>query len=240
MKKIFFNLIVLLAFSTIVFAQNILSSGYLKMEIVDISSDNPQVAMSMEMMKGTATEIYFNEQKTLTKMNMMGGMVEITNLYNNTNDKVDMFFNAMGQKMHIESTKEERDALAGDAADIMNNMKVEEDPTDTKTILGYKCTKVKVTNPSAGQGMSIEMYVAKDIKASAKSMQGLQNVELNGFPLETIITSAEPNMTMVMRVVDMKTEVNEKVFVLKMDGFQKVTMQDFQKMMGSMGGAMGF
>jgi hypothetical protein len=240
MKKILFNLIVLLAFSTITFAQKTLSSGFIKMEIVDISSNNPQVAMSMEMMKGTATDIYFNEQKTLTKMNMMGGMVEITNLYNNSTEKVDMLFNAMGQKMHIESTKEERDALEGDAANMLNNMKVEEDPSDTKTILGYKCVKVKVTNPSAGQGMSIDMYVAKDIKASSKSMQGLQNVEINGFPLETTINSAEPNMTMVMRAVDLKTEVNDKVFTLKTDGYQKVSMKDFQKMMGSMGGAMGF
>ncbi|HMQ07754.1 MAG TPA: hypothetical protein PKC30_10675 [Saprospiraceae bacterium] len=239
MRKFLFSLILCMGVSMMSFAQKELTSGMIKMELVDVKSDNPQIAMGMEMMKGAITEVYFNSNKTLTKMNMMGGMVEMTSLLDNENENMDMLFNAMGQKMHISSTKEERDRMEAENNDAMKGAKIEEDHSDTKVILGYQCYRVNVKNPEI-PGMNMSLYVTNEIKANPKTMQGMQNVELKGFPLEMVIASAEPNMTMVMRAVDLKTEVKDKVFEIKTDGYQKMNLKDFQKMMGSMGGAMGF
>jgi len=83
--------------------------GYIKMEITDVTTDNAEMAGYLEMMKGTETEYFFNEEKSLVKANMMGGMVEMNTMVNNKDESMVMLMNTMGQKMHIESTKAERD-----------------------------------------------------------------------------------------------------------------------------------
>lgn len=219
-------------------AQTVLSEGYIKMEIVDASSDNEQMAMGLEMMKGTQTEIFFKGTQSMSKMNMMGGMFETTTLFNTETEKMDMLVNAMGQKMHVESTADERKMMENEQTAMMKEMKVTYDEDDTKEILGYKCVKANIAHPSIQDGMTFSMYVSKDIKANPKMIQGLQEVKLDGFPLEYIMSM--PQMTMTISAVELKEEVDASVFALDTGGYQKLTFKEFQEKMAAFGGGIGF
>ena len=62
MKNIKFLLFVMLGLITMpAFSQTTLSEGSIKMEITEIDSDNEQMAAQLEMLRGTATEYFFNE-----------------------------------------------------------------------------------------------------------------------------------------------------------------------------------
>jgi hypothetical protein len=240
MKKMFFSLMlmVLTISTTELGAQTVLSEGYIKMEIVDASSDNEQMAMGLEMMKGTQTEIFFKGSQSMSKMNMMGGMFETTTLFNTETEKMDMLVNAMGQKMHVESTADERKMMENEQTAMMKEMKVTYDESDTKEILGYNCVKANIAHPSIQDGMTFSMYVSKDIKANPKMIQGLQEIKLDGFPLEYIMSM--PQMTMTISAVELKEEVDASVFALDTGGYQKLTFKEFQEKMAAFGGGIGF
>ncbi len=239
MKKLISSLlfIAVLFCTNSIFAQKELTEGYIKMEITDVTSDDEQVAAMLEMMKGSQTELHFKDGQNLTTANMMGGMVQTKSLFNEKEGNLTMLMDIMGQKMNVESSKEELEKLNADQKEMMEDMKVTYDEGDTKEILGYKCVKAKVENTQMGK-MAFEMYVSKDIKASSKSIQGLQNLDLEGFPLELVL--AQPQMTMTMTAVELKEEVDENVFKLDKSGYTKMTMEEFMEKMGSMGGGMGF
>lgn len=214
-----------------------LKSGYIKMEITEVGSDNEQMAMQLEMMKGTQTEIFFNENMNLSKMSMMGGMMETTTLYNASAAKTDMLMNMMGQKIHIETTDKEAKSLNAEAGDMMKDMKITKDESSKKTILGYECTKTTFSNPNM-DGTDIIMYLTKDIEGSVKGMQMIGQLEFEGFPLQIIVNN--PQVSMTIEAIELKKEVDPSVFELNTGGYKKMSMEEFQKQMGAMGAGMGF
>ena len=227
----------MISFVTIGFlnAQKTLDKGYVKMEITNISSDDPQMAMGLEMMKGTQTELYFTKDQYITNMNMMGGMIETKTLINNSAGTMDMLFNAMGQKMWISSTLEE--ASKGEQAKIAETAKIVEDLNDTKEVLGYKCHAVNITTPEMAD-MKVKCYVTKEIKTNANLIQGMQALKLNGYPMEFTLTM--PTMTMTMAAKEVSENVDDSKFKLNTEGYKKMTMAEFQKQMGGMGAGFGF
>lgn len=222
---------------TMISAQTVIDEGYIKMEITEVSSDNEQTAMMAEMMKGTSTEIYFNGEKSLSKMSMMGGMVETTTLFDVATENMDMLINAMGQKMHVVSTVEERNAGAGEQAEVMKDMKITYDESDTKEIMGYKCIKADISHPEMA-AMSFSMYITKDIKANSKMMQALESFDLDGFPLEYVMDVQ--TMKLTISAVDIKAGLEADVFNIDTGGYLKLTFKEFQEKMAAFGGGIGF
>ncbi len=232
-----------LLLSTFVFAfaftnaQKVLTEGYLKMEITDVASDDEQVAAMLQMMKGSQTEIHFKDGKNLSSMNMMGGMVQMKTLYDNKTEKMNMLMDMMGQKMNIESTKKEMEALNEEQAEQFEDFEVQYDDNDTKEILGYKCVKATIVDTKS-KDAAFSMYVSKDVKADSKMLQGMQYFEIDGFPLELVVK--QPQMTMTMTAVALEDKIDESVFQLDASGYTKMTFEEFMEKMGSMGGGMGF
>ena len=107
MKNLLFIFIALIGANFNSTAQKVLSEGYVKMEITEVTSDNPQMAQGLEMMIGTQTELFFNKEKSVNKMSMMGGMVENNTYVDFNTDKINILMNAMGNKMWIETNKDE-------------------------------------------------------------------------------------------------------------------------------------
>ena len=233
MKKLiltFFSLCLLVNFSS---AQD---EGYIKMEITDVASDNAEMAGYLEMMKGTETEYFYTDEKSLVKANMMGGMVEMSTIVMNEDESMVMYMNAMGKKMQIESTKAERDMVEAKAAEEKPDFTIEYDENVTKELLGHKCIKAVVTfgDENSDQQMTMDMFVAPDLKMSAKMIQGLDKVEMKGFPLEYIMDAG------VMKLTVTATEIADKVeasaFEFNSKGYQKMTWEEFQESMAAMGG----
>jgi len=240
MKNLSLLILAFFCLSTLsVEAQDALKKGMIKMEITEVGSDNPQVAAQLEMMKGTSTEYFFNEDKSLVNSNMMGGMIKMSYLVNNDDEHLTMLFDAMGQKMMIKSTKEERAEFEKEQNAAAESMNITYDESDTKEILGYKCIRADIESDDSEIPMSFTMYVAPDIKASSKMIQGLQAYELKGFPLELIIDSEQ--MSMTFSTTELKREIDESVFSLNTSGYTEMTFDEFQQQMGAFGGGgMGF
>lgn len=218
-------------------AQKEIKSGHIKTEITEVTSDNPQVAAQLEMMKGTQTEYFFSEEKSLVSSNMMGGMVKMNYLVNNADEHLTLLFDAMGQKMMVESTKEERADMEAEQAELTEDLEIVYDETDTKEILGHKCIKATIEG-SDDYPMSFYMYVAPGVKASNKLIQGLQGFDLRGFPLE--MTMENEQMKMTVSTIEMNDKVDSSVFELNTSGYTKMTFDEFSQSMGAMGGGMGF
>jgi hypothetical protein len=229
-KGILFLFFAILSFSYIT-AQDILSDVSLVMEITKVEADDPQMAMQLEMMKGSRTEMYMKGSKTLTKMDMMGGMVKMNTLADDAADNVDMTFDAMGQKMWINSKVSDSKNDPAQKA-IIDAVEIVADKTKTKTIAGYECYLVKVSSKE-NPDIKFETYVTEKIKPNAGMLQGFQGVQLPGFPLE--FTMINTMMRLTNTAKEVKSGVDESKFTIKTDGFKKITMEEFKNMMGGMG-----
>lgn len=233
-------LVIFLGFSmSTIIAQDVISEGYIKMEITDVESDDEQMGAMLQMMKGTTTEMYFNEDKSLIKMDMMGGMVKNTFLLDNKSQDMTMLIDAMGQKMNIGSSKMDREKEGSDQVDYMKGLKVKIDENDTKEILGYTCKRAEISNPDTDEaGMSFSMYITDQIKANSKMIQGLNYTDLPGFPLEYVMITDKMSLTVSTK--EIKKEIDSKVFEINTGGFKKMTYKEFMDSIGKMGGGMGF
>ncbi len=218
-------------------AQMELDQGSLVLEITDVSSDDEQMAAMLQMMKGSQTHIFFKDGKNMSSMDMMGGMIKMKSLYDKESGSVDMLMDMMGQKMHVASSKDDMQKATADQADAFEGFEVKYDESDTKEILGHKCVKTEIIDPKTNKA-TMEMYVAKGIKADSKMLQGMQYFDIDGFPLEMIII--QPQMKMTMSTVKLDKEVDDSVFTLNTDGYTKMTFQEFMDKMGAMGGGGGF
>lgn len=208
-------------------------AGTLTMEIVDISSDNPGVAAQAEGMKGTKTYVSFMGKKSVTKMDIMGGMVKI-DLHNDENGAMDMIMDAMGQKIWVNASKLEMDRMKAESDSPLEEMDIEYDKADTKEIAGYKCHKMTVTFPD-NEDASLEAYVTNDLDISASIIQGIEMDQFEGFPLEYVFNNGM--MTTTVSAVEFKKEVDITVFEKNTDGYTKMSLQDLINMSG---GQMGF
>ncbi len=234
MKKLiltFFSLCLLVNIST---AQD---QGYIKMEITDVETDNAEMAGYLEMMKGTETEYFYTEEKSLVKANMMGGMVEVTTIVTNEDESMMMLMNAMGNKMQIESTKAEREMAEAKAQTETPDIDVVYDENVTKTIMGYECIKAVVTvgNPGSEESMTMDMFVAPELKMSAKMIQGLDKAEIKGFPLQYIM-DAGGVMKLTVTATEIEDTVDISAFEVNTKGYKKMTFEEFQETMSAMGG----
>ncbi len=214
-------------------AQKTLTKGTATMEITNVSSEDPQMQMGLEAIRGSQTSLVFAEDKYVSSSDMMGGMVKITSHVSKKDNMMNMLFEAMGNKIWVESTLDQ--AQTQQQKEIAMKNSVTYDKNDTKEILGYKCYKMTVTNPEM-QGMTLTGYVAPDVLTKANIIQGFQSVEFEGFPLEYTMKNEQFSLTMT--AVELTDKVDESKFVLDTKGFKKMTMDEFQKMASSMG--MGF
>lgn len=235
MKNFFSILVTVLLVSSnfILNAQKVLEQGTVKMEITEVKSEDPQMAMGLEMMKGSQTELHFKAEKHATYMNMMGGMMEMKVFVESSKNQMNMLFDMMGKKAWIESKLDESQSVRD--KEIASKSNIEYDKNNTKEILGYKCYKMTVTNPEM-EGTTLTGYVTEQVKTKANMIQGFQSLEFAGYPME--FTVSNPVLSMTMTAVEIKDTVDESKFNFETKGYTKMTMDEFQKTMSAMG--MGF
>ncbi len=221
-----FSLIILCFVSFALKGQN----GTLKMEIIEATSENPQVAAQLEMMKGTQVDVSYKGKQSLTKMNMMGGMVKVDIKLAESGD-MDMYMDMMGQKMWIPSTKAELEMAKAESGASDPDIKYFE--RDTKKIAGFNCYKMVLTSPD-NEDFKLEAYITEDILINAAVIQNVDISQFKGFPLEYTINA--PNMAMTFTTTDYSDTVDESVFDVNTSGYKKMTLKELQSMMGGMGG----
>ncbi len=234
MKNQLFSLFCLLLSVGLMHAQS--SEGTLSMELVDVSSDNPQVAQFAEMMKGTSMIVSFQGSKSLSEMNMMGGMVDMKILAKE-DGTVDMLMNMMGQKMYIPTNKLEQEKAKAMSGQQMPELDITYDENDKKQIAGFNCYKMIVKAKDV-QGFGMTAYVTEEIVVKANIIQNIDMSKFKGFPLEYTIDAGE--MAMTFSAKKYESTVDAKKFELNTSGYTKMTLEEFSEMTGGMGGAFGF
>lgn len=217
-------------------AQKTMKQGMISMELTEVSAEDPAMNAQLGMMKGSTTNLYFNQDKTMTKMDMMGGMMEMTIVADSDTKAGFMLFNMdmLGQKVKVDITEE--DAAQRQKESEATEFEVTYDKSDTKEIAGYKTYKAMISGPQL-QGATITAYVTQDIKIDADVIQGVDASKIDGFPLE--YTMNAQGIKMVYTTVEIKDDIDASVFDVNTDGYETQTMEEFTKTMGAMGG-MGF
>jgi len=228
MKHIINILLAVLIFGS-ASAQMVMDKGYIKMEMTDISSTGEQAA-ELGMLKGAEMEIHFMDQKVLTSIAIMGGMMNMSTLVDKSTNKTDILIDAMGSKMWAEETTEA--ANDNEVAKAVENLDITYDDSQTKEILGYKVRKAIIKRADS-PNMKMEAWVTKDIKIKSDFLPGMQDLQLEGFPLEISIDNAGTKMSIVTK--DIKNVVDASKFVLNTEGAEKINMKDLSGMMGGMG-----
>lgn len=214
-------------------AQDVINEGHLTLELTDVNADDPAAQQQLEMMKGMALNVTFKDGSSLTTMDMMGGMIKSTSLYN-SNGTGKLLMDMMGNKMYIPIN--EADVAKGKeaSAEMWENVDISYDKDDVKEIQGIKCHKMTVTPKEGDDGLNLTGYITKSITAKSNIM-GIDLSEFEGFPLELTMGTPAGSMTFTSTKFDTGV-VDEADFDLKTSGYKEMTMEEFMEMMSSMGG----
>nr|MBS0036627.1 hypothetical protein [Saprospiraceae bacterium] len=211
-------------------AQSPVTKGQLVLEIIEVDmpgmADNPEAAMSMEMLKGSTTTHYFTSEKELVVINMMGGMMVNRTLTDLKTNRVVAYMDMAGQKIKVEM---------GDFEEVDEDVDIQTvvDKSDTRKILGYDCYKVVMTIHNQGMTMDIVTYVTEKLKMASSVVQGVQKNPLPGAILYMSVEGG--GIKMITEAVEFNTSFDESVFEIDDKGYREMDMETLQRM-----GGMGF
>ena len=220
--------ILLFSVTTSSIAQKNIKEGSVIFELTTIESDSPDA----QMMKGSRMNISFNKKNQKLEMSFMGGMMEIATITNNDTEESTMLTNIMGKKAMVKMSKEESDKQK--AKNVKPEFEISFDKNDKKEILGYKCYKALLKSKD---GSAISTYVTDEIKTSKLDFFNEMLPGLDAFPLEYSIENT--GMVMIFSAQEFNTKVSSDVFEIPAEGYTEMTMEEFEKEMGGLGG-MGF
>ncbi len=135
----------------------------------------------------------------------------------------------MGQKVAFEQTKEDIEKAKAEAKEAGAEEKepVIKVTDETKTIAGYKCTKIEVTYEGEEP---MEVFVTEEIPMPASFAENSQIKGVKGVPMEYSVSQNGISMTMTVKEVK-KGGVNNSMFVIS-DDYTKMSAEEFAKMFG--------
>lgn len=189
MRTLIFNIIFLFSFTS--FAQ--LKEAYFKYNIeVEAVGKSKEAKQTVAMLRNSNMELYFTENKS--RMNFKMGELSMTSVIIDRDKNVMLSLNeGFGGKMAMlgkpENPEDEMDP----------NVKVTA-TNETKTILGYNCTKYIVLE----DGDSSEYWITKDIIIDSKD-QHIVNNNLPGFPVA--FSKVEDDVKMTFQLVNMEKQL---------------------------------
>ncbi|MDR0803383.1 hypothetical protein [Fluviicola sp.] len=187
---------------------------------MDFSSDNPDMAMALPMMQGSTMELCFMPEKSKVDL-VMGTFMKMSTVIDVKADQGLMLMEMMGNKTATELKKISTAKPAEDQA----GPKVET-TSETKDIIGFKCTKTIVRDTDGGE---IIIWVAKDLKAALQGQQQFTAKGIDGTPLEF---STEKNGMKIHFIATKFTgNVDKKIFSLKIpEGYTVMTEEELKNL----------
>lgn len=221
MKKILvFSLAVLL--SMVTYAQEKLTEGKITMTQT-MSTDNAQMQAMLDQTMGgksmeTVAYVKGNKSRSEVSNPMSGNIVTIFDM-----DKKEMLLlmdNAMLGKKYATTiiTKEEEEKMKENTTIVKG--------TETKTILGYECTKQTVTVDQDGANMVMEMYITDKIAPVVSQQTSFLGNKLEGLPMYMVIKMNQQgmNMTITTEVTNIEKETvsDDKFSLTPPEGYTKM------------------
>jgi Domain of unknown function (DUF4412) len=197
-----------------------------KFEMEADSEANPEMAM----LAGSTLNFYFSSEQQRMDMDMLGGMMKVQTIIpiKNPTDGV-ILMDMLGQKIQLIGLKEEDMTKNYNFMNVDDMSEVKYDESDKKEIAGYPCYKASVTMDN---GMTMKYYITEKIQPPVGIKKKDKKLGLKGYPLEMIIDAGQ-GMEMVFKATEVSDKLPEGVFSVP-DGYQKMTMEEFQEMTGGM------
>lgn len=220
-----------LSTSVAVFAQKTMSDGTITYDM-KLDKDNPMAAM----LNGTNMVLSFKGSLMKTSVNIMGGMMSMNIVMDNSAKKGLMLLSApmMGKNMAVEMTEKDFADAENKQKENQAKSKVTYNKNKKKKIAGYKC--YQATAKVEGMPEGVVLYLTDKIKPMGQSQIQNQIPGLSGFPLAFEVNQAGMKILFEASKVD-KLSPSDKEFDMTIpEGFDKVTMEEIQ----SMGGGLGF
>src|SRR6056297_567545 len=225
MKKLnVFGILIFCLMTTTIWGQKAFSEGSVKFEITEVTSDNPQLAGQLEMMKGSTMTIFVKEDQQLTSMNMMNGMMQQKMIMDKENNSMLMLMDMMGRKIKVDMPMDD-----ADMDDVDVNIEYFED--DRKEIAGYDTYKAVMITKAEGQEVELETYITDEFKFDGKMIQNAPgSKQLRGMPLE--YTIKQPQLSMTFTAQEILTSVDDSVFDIDTEGYEEMDPEELQNMGG--------
>jgi hypothetical protein len=213
-------------------AQTMVKEAFVQYEMTEVSSSDPQTESMLQMMKGSTIDIYFNEKQQRTDIDMMGGMMKMQTFTGLDGEAPNaMYMDMMGRKLKIPMTDAEMEQYQ-QKEDGNAKPTIEEVSGEGKTILGFKCKKIKMS--MEGQEFNLIAYVTDQISSPKSVLQNTNtDVDLGGFPLEYTIEHSQMSMTYSAK--QFKKELDSNT-MSPPAGYEEMSFEDFMSTMGAMGG----
>lgn len=225
MKKIALVLAMTAITSIMSFAQ--LEEGFISYEI-EVSSDNPDMAMAVTMFAGSKMDLYFDDNKARTELNMGTYMNMSTVVDNETKEVLLLMGGMMGNKAVLTNTDEmgAKDTAEEEIEDPKITLTSEE-----KEIAGYNCKKAIIADE---EGNEVEYWYTEDIKPVSTDEKSTIS-KLPGLALQYSLDNGEMIMTFTASKIedslDKKTKKEKFSFEIP-SGYEEMTFEQFSKIGG--------
>ncbi|MBL1279457.1 MAG: hypothetical protein COA33_004260 [Fluviicola sp.] len=220
MKNLLFTLAVVCFSLNFTNAQS--SEGHIKYDI-DVSSDNPDMAMAVSMMNGAKMEVAFSGKKSFVMMNM--GVIMTMKTVTDEDGKVLLLIEGMMGKKAIKSSLEE---MEGEIEKIDEKSDVEITlEKETKMVAGYKCKKAII---SGDDDTEIIYWYTEKFIVEGKT-EGNANGRIPGIALAFELEN-ENGLKMSYTATEVKEEIkDDSIFDLTVpEGFTEMSYEDFKTM----------
>jgi GLPGLI family protein len=183
MKKLF---LIAIAVCSTLLASAQMKEGHLNYSI-EVSSDNPEMAMVIGMMQGSTMDIYFSDNKSRVDMVMGSMMKTITIADTDKKETLTLMSGMMGNTAIKEPIKDEELEAEGEEDDIVVILEDE-----TKDILGYTCKKAIVVDADGNESV---FWYTDEVEIKTEGQKVLSK-KIPGLPLQMEVPANGMNMTM--------------------------------------------
>lgn len=192
---------------------------------MDISSDDPDMAMAVSMMQGSKMEMYFKEKATRVEMSM-GAMMNITSITNENSGDVLVLMSGMMGKNAVQTTIAETEKSNAEGMPKYDVTFSDE----TKVIEGYTCKKAILTDEEGNENV---FWYTEEITMSKKG-QNYLNEQIPGMAMQYDMNNGGLKMTLTVTKVEttLDKKSSKSLFEISIpEGYTVMTMDDL-KMMG--------
>lgn len=211
--KTLFTLLFILVVAGMIKAQG---SGHLHYQL-ELSSDNPDMALALPMMEGSTMGFYFSADKTRVYM-VMGSFMVMNTVVDLKKDKGLMLMEIMGNKTATELN------LPADGSDSPSSKPETTVTRETKSILGFNSSKIIVKDD---KGMESIIWITRELTAPLKGQNQFGNTDFDGVPME--FTTANNGMNIHFIATEFNKNPDPKIFNIDIpEGYTRMTEEDWK------------
>ncbi len=208
--------------SVMSFAQ--LKEGHISYDI-EMSSDDPDMAMAVMMFSGSKMDLYFANQKARTDLSM-GAMLSMTTVVDSETDEVLILMGGMMGDRAVLTNSEE---MGADQEEV-------EEPTvkltnEKKEIAGYNCKKAIIID---ADGNEMDYWYTEEIKTVTTDQNSLA-AKLPGLALMYTVDREGMLMSFTAKTVETslsKETISDKLSLEIPDGYEEMTYEEFSSFGG--------